>query len=49
MRSAPGVDVALVREQLERHQPELVAKLEKMLHTARQPVPSYEESRVRRS
>ena len=49
MRSAPGVDVALVREQLERHQPELVAKLEKMLHTARQPVPSYEESRARRS
>ena len=49
MRSAPGVDAALVREQLERHQPELLAKLEKMLHTARQPVPSYEESRARRS
>jgi len=49
MRSPPGVDVALVREQLERHQPELLAKLEKMLHIARQPVPSYEESRARRS
>ena len=49
MRSAPGVDVALVREQLERHQPELLGKLEKMVHAARQPVPSYEESRARRS
>jgi hypothetical protein len=49
IRSNPALDLALVRKQIERHQPELVAKLEKMLSTARQPVPSYEESRARRS
>jgi hypothetical protein len=49
IRSNPALDLALVRKQIERHQPELIAKLEKMLSTARQPVPSYEESRARRS
>src|SRR5258706_7565254 len=49
IRSNPALDLALVRKQVERHQPELLAKLEKMLTTARQPVPSYEESRARRS
>lgn len=49
LRSNPGLDIALVRRQLERHQPDVLPKLEKMLHTARQPVPSYEESRARRS
>ncbi len=49
LRSNPGLDIGLVRRQLERHQPDLLPKLEKMLHTARQPVPSYEESRARRS
>jgi hypothetical protein len=49
IRSNPALDLALVRRQIEQHQPELVAKLEKMLSTARQPVPSYEESRARRS
>lgn len=49
IRSVPQLDLALVRRQLERHQPELLPKLEKMLSTARQPVPSYEESRARRS
>jgi Nucleotidyl transferase of unknown function (DUF2204) len=49
IRSHPTLDLALVRKQLERHQPALVSKLEKMLNTARQPVPSYEESRSRRS
>ena len=49
IRSNPALDLVLVRKQLERHQPELIAKLEKMLSTARQPVPSYEESRARRS
>src|SRR5882672_4842124 len=49
LRSDPALDLGLVRKQLERHQPELLAKLEKMLTTARQPVPSYEESRARRS
>ena len=47
IRSNPGLDLGLVRKQLERHQPELLAKLEKMLTTARQPVASYEESRAR--
>jgi hypothetical protein len=49
IRSNPALDLGLVRKQIERHQPELIAKLEKMLSTARQPVPSYEESRARRS
>src|SRR6266850_2064091 len=49
IRSNPALDLGLVRKQVERHQPELIAKLEKMLSTARQPVPSYEESRARRS
>ena len=49
IRSVPDLDLALVRKQLERHQPALLAKLEKMLTTARQPVMSYEESRARRS
>lgn len=49
MRNVPDVDVALVRQQLERHQPDLLAKLEHMLHTARQPLPSYEQSRAARS
>ncbi|HZD19856.1 MAG TPA: hypothetical protein VE325_04220, partial [Burkholderiales bacterium] len=49
LRSNPGLDIALVRRQLERHQPDLLPKLENMLHTARQSVPSYEESRARRS
>ena len=49
LRSNPALDIDLVRQQLGRHQPDLIAKLEKLLHTARQPVPSYEESRARRS
>ena len=49
LRSNPGLDRGLVRRQLERHQPDLLPKLEKMLHTAQQPVPSYDESRARRS
>jgi len=49
LRSNPGLDLRLVRKQLERDQPELISRLEKMLTTARQPVPSYEESRARRS
>jgi hypothetical protein len=49
LRSNPGLDIGFLRRQVERHQPDALAKLEKMLHTARQPVPSYEESRARRS
>jgi len=49
LRSNPGLDRGLVRRQLQRHQPDLLPKLEKMLHTAQQAVPSYDESRARRS
>ena len=49
LRSNPKLDVGMVRRQLERHQPDLLPKLESMLQTARQAVPSYEESRARRS
>ena len=49
LRSNPGLDRGLVRRQLQRHQPDLLPKLEKMLHPAQQPVPSYDESRARRS
>jgi hypothetical protein len=47
IRSNPGLDLGLVRRQLERHQPELLPKLERTLERARQPVPSYEEYRQR--
>jgi hypothetical protein len=49
IRSVPGLDLALVRRQLERQDPGRLAKLEKMLATAREPVISYEASRARRS
>jgi hypothetical protein len=49
LRSNPGLDLNLVRRQVEQHQPDLLPKLQQMLNTARQPVPSYEESRARRS
>jgi hypothetical protein len=49
IRSVPGLDIALVRRQLERHDPARVAKLEKMLTKAREPEISYEASRARRS
>jgi hypothetical protein len=49
VRSLAGLDVAMVRKEVERHDPALVAKLEKMLSTARQPVVSYEASRAGRS
>jgi hypothetical protein len=48
LRSNPRLDRGLVRRQLQRHQPDLLPKLEKMLHTAQQPVPSYDESRAKR-
>ena len=48
LRSNPDVDIRLVRREVERQEPEFLAKLEKMLHTARQPAPSYEDSRARR-
>jgi len=49
IRSVPGLDIALVRRQLERHDPARVAKLEKMLTKAREPEISYEASRAQRS
>jgi len=49
IRSVPGLDLALVRRQLERHDRARLAKLEKMLASAREPVISYEASRARRS
>jgi hypothetical protein len=49
LRSQPQLDLQRVRKEIERHDPELLAKLEKMLATAREPVISYEASRARRS
>lgn len=49
MVRAGGVDMALVREQVERHQPELAPKLDRLINTAREPAMSYEASRARRS
>src|SRR3954464_356410 len=49
LRSLPAMESARRRRQIEKQQPELLAKLEKMLTTAREPVPSYDESRARRS
>jgi hypothetical protein len=48
LRAQPNLDLQRLRKELERRQPELLAKLDKMLTTAREPVPSYEESRARR-
>ena len=49
LRSLPALDLGRLRKELERDQPELLPKLQKMLTTAREPVPSYEESRARRT
>ena len=49
LRSQPGLDLQRLRKELERHDPPLLAKLEKMQATAREPVISYEASRARRS
>lgn len=49
LRSLPNLDLQMVRDHVKRHQPDLLPKLESMVHTARQPVPSYEESRSNRS
>ena len=49
LRSQPGLDLQRVRKELERHDPQLLAKLEKMQASARKPEISYEASRARRS
>jgi len=48
LRVHRDLDISLVRKQIERHQPELIARLDTLLNTAREPVPSYDESRARR-
>jgi len=49
LRSQAGLDLALLRGELQRHDPALLGKLDGMLATAREPVLSYEASRARRS
>lgn len=49
LRSQPGLDLERLRQELARHDPPLLAKLEKMLASAREPEISYEASRARRS
>jgi hypothetical protein len=49
VRSLPQLDAAAVRAELEKRDPQTLAKLEKLLSTARQPASSYEASRARRS
>jgi hypothetical protein len=49
LRSQSGIDLNRVRKELERHDPQLLDKLEKMLASAREPEISYEASRARRS
>ena len=48
LRALPGLDLGRLRREIQRQQPELIIKLEKMLTTAREPIVSYEESRGRR-
>jgi hypothetical protein len=49
VRANPSIDLAELRNQLERGDRRALAKLEKVLTTARQPESSYEASRKRRS
>ena len=49
VRSLPQLDTAAVRTELEKRDPKALAKLERLLSTARQPASSYEASRARRS
>jgi len=49
IRSLPDLDLGLVRAEVERRDPALLDKLERLLNTARQPVTSYEASRALRS
>jgi hypothetical protein len=48
LRALPALDITRLRKELARKQPELIAKLEKLQTTAREPIASYEESRSRR-
>jgi len=48
LRSLPALDIGRLRRELERKQPELLAKLDTIQARAREPVQSYEESRARR-
>jgi hypothetical protein len=49
MRAQAAFDVARVRSEIKRHDPALLAKLENLRTTAKQPVLSYEASRAKRS
>jgi hypothetical protein len=49
LRAQGTLDIALVRSEIERHDPALLAKLENLRTTAKQPVMSYEASRATRS
>ena len=49
LREQPNLDLQGLRKEIERRQPELLAKLDRMVTTAREPMTSYEESRARRS
>jgi hypothetical protein len=48
LRAQGALDIALVRNEIERHDPALLAKLENLRTTAKQPVMSYEASRAKR-
>ncbi|OGA66870.1 MAG: hypothetical protein A3G83_13265 [Betaproteobacteria bacterium RIFCSPLOWO2_12_FULL_68_20] len=45
IRALPGLDLALVRREVERHDPALLANLEAMLERASEPPSSYDASR----
>lgn len=49
VRANAGLDLSQVRAELEKRDPQALAKLEKVLATAREPASSYEASRARRS
>jgi hypothetical protein len=49
LRSQPGLDLARVRKELERHEPALLVKLDNLLRSAKEPERSYEASRASRS
>src|SRR3954468_6889032 len=48
LRAQPNLDLQRLPNELPLQQPEILAKLDKMLTRAREPTPSYEESRARR-
>lgn len=49
LRTLPTLDVGAIRAELEKRDPKALAKLEKLVSTAREPESSYESYRARRS